>query len=50
MKFGDTNTISRACHFHIRAGCREMDSAATPQRDNEKFMVYKMTTICARKQ
>lgn len=33
-----------------RAGCIEMDSGGTPQRDNKKFMIYKMTTTYARKQ
>jgi hypothetical protein len=51
MKFCDTNTISRACHFHnTRAGCTEMDSGGTPQRDKKKILIYKMATTCARKQ
>jgi len=51
MKFHDTNKISRACHFHnTRAGCTEMDSGGTPQTANKKFLIYKMTTTCARKQ
>jgi len=32
------------------AGYTEMDSGGTPQRDNKKFLIYKMTTTCARKQ